>query len=97
MTNEPEKMLPTTSGSRASARSGTALSDLGDIKDDRDVVEPFVERLMLRLRAVHPDVRPEHVTLSIEVLRPSGPDSSSDASKRIRRMLAEMAKEGVVI
>jgi len=73
------------------------MIDLSKLREDRDVVEPFVDRLMMRLRAVYPDVRLEHVTLSIEVLRPSGPGVLSDAQVRIQRMLADMAKEGVVI
>lgn len=71
--------------------------DLSKLKEDRDVVEPFIERLMQRLRAIYPDCKPEHVTLSIEVLRPSGPTALTDAQIRIRRMLAEMAKEDVVL
>lgn len=69
--------------------------DLTKLKEDRDVVEPFIERLMQRLRERHPDVRPEHVSLHIVVNLPGVPARNPffDAY----RMLADMEKEGVVI
>ncbi len=71
--------------------------DLSKLVEDRDVVAPFVERLLLRLAEKYPGVTLADVTLSIDVLRPSGPGVPSDASIRIRRMLSEMDREGVVL
>lgn len=72
--------------------------DLSNLKEDRDVVEPFVERLLVRLREKHPDVTLSDITISIEVSRPGSVfDPLGSASIRIRRMLDEMAKEGVVV
>ncbi len=62
------------------------------LKDDRDVVEPFAERLLLRLRQKHPneDIRLGDIDLTIGLRLLNGP-------AQIHRMLDDMIKESVVI
>lgn len=72
--------------------------DMMKIVEDRDVVEPFLERLLLRLRERHPQITMDDVTMLIEVRVPGASvDPLSPAAIRIRRLLADMDKEGVVL
>lgn len=73
--------------------------DLSKIAEDRDVVEPFVGRLLQRLRDKYPhlDITADCVTVLIEVNLPNSDGGAVGASIRIRRMLAEMEKEGVTL
>lgn len=48
------------------------MRELTGLVEDRDVVDPFVDRLMARLGERHPDLRPEDVVILVEV-RASGP------------------------
>ena len=69
--------------------------DLSKLKEDRDVVEPFIERLMQRLREKHPHIALEDVSLHIEVSLPAG--ATRNPFFDVYRLLVEMDKEGVVI
>lgn len=73
--------------------------DLSGIVEDRDVVGPFVERIMLRLRERHPGITPDAVTILIEINPPGdhGPAVDATAANRIRRLLSDMEKEGVTL
>lgn len=66
--------------------------DLKKIVEDRDVVEPFIQRLMQRLQERLPreNIRLEDISLTIEVRVLNGP-------ARLLRMLDDMLKEGVVL
>jgi hypothetical protein len=81
-------------------RPESAAALVAKLHEDRDVVEPFVDRLVQRLREKHPElnITAEDVSLSIEV-RPRGAviDPLSQAALRLRRMLSDMDKEGVVL
>lgn len=70
--------------------------NLANIKEDRDVVEPFVERLLLRLREKHPELELTTDDLSVVIeVRPRRGYSLAATSIRIRRMLSDMEKEGI--
>lgn len=73
--------------------------DLTKIVEDRDVVAPFIERTLLRLREKHPGVTMDDVTVLIEVRVPGSPTlgECESAVVRLRRMLRDMDKEGVVL
>lgn len=74
------------------------MVNLDNIKEDRDVVEPFVERLLQRLRERHPtlDITRDDISVFIEV-RPQNPQPMDAARIAIRRMLREMEEDGVII
>lgn len=63
---------------------------LDKLKEDRDVVEPFVRRLFQRVQERFPDehLRLSDISLKVEVNVPSG-------TGQIHRMLTEMINEGV--
>lgn len=65
---------------------------LNKLKEDRDVVEPFVRRLYQRVQERFPaeHLRLSDISMQIEVNVPSG-------IGQIHRMLSEMIKEGVSI
>lgn len=67
--------------------------DFTKMEEDRDVVRPFVERLLLRLREKHPgsNLTMDDIDIIVEV-KVTGPciDPFGSAAVRIRRMLSEM-------
>lgn len=73
---------------------------MGKLGEDRDVVGPFIERLLQRLRERHPgvDLTLDDITVTVEVsLGGPGGLGALSASNRLRRMLSDMNKEGVVL
>ncbi len=77
---------------------GAAVSvDLSKLVHDRDVVEPFIARLVERLRERHPGITLDDITVSIEVDVRAGNPFDEPARLRFLRMLRDMDKEGVVL
>jgi len=72
------------------------VSQLDQIKEDRDVAEPFFNRLLQRAREKHPGavITMDDIAIVVHVTVRT-PGGSVDALKRVHRLLDDVVKESV--